>query len=325
MVESLRKLFDSISRGMSTLIKYYSTGKPWNPGVADDKFPAHYNIAIFDEAQRMTIKNIENASKVADISIFFYDDSQILGKNEKGTHSNFIKYLENPHEITLKGLYRNGNEYGEFVNNLLYNKTTIYPDYYDLKYFDDIKCLINSLRKKVNNGKKCALLASFTEAKGNKDDINSSDNIRIGNKIPSGFNLYNESEIEIRWLMDPKKDYAPFWVGGESNKLEKCASVYGAQGFESDYTGVIWGRDLVIRDNKWVLGDNCEDFEIKKIFFKGKNGDKESYDMAMDLLINRYRILLTRGIYGTYIFCEDKETGEYIKKQCKSVNNFKLE
>ena len=59
-----------------------------------------------------------------------------------------------------------------------------------------------------------------------------------------------------------------------------------------------------------------EDFEIKKLFFKGKNGDKESYDTAMVLLVNRYRILLTRGIYGTYIFCEDRETGEYLKKQC---------
>ena len=116
--------------------------------------------------------------------------------------------------------------------------------------------------------------------------------------------------------MDPKKEYAPFWVGGESNKLEKCASVYGAQGFEADYTGVIWGRDLIRRDNKWVLGDNCEDFEIKRLFFKGKNGDKTSYDTAIDLLVNRYRILLTRGISGTYIFCEDRETGEYLKKQC---------
>ncbi len=316
MVASLRKLLDSISSGMSTLIKYYSTGRPGNPGVAEDKFPVHYDIAIFDESQRMTVKNIENAGKVADISVFFYDDSQILGTREQGTQSNFLKYLENPHEITLKGLYRNGNEYGEFVNKLLEGVSTIYPEPYDLQYFSDIEGLINALKTKIDHGKKSALVASFTEAKGNIHDINSQDNIRIGNKIPSGFNLYAGTGIEIRWLMDPKKEYAPFWVGGESNKLEKCASVYGAQGFEADYTGVIWGRDLVRRDNKWVLGDNCEDFEIKKLFFKGKNGDKTSYDIAMDLLVNRYRILLTRGIHGTYIFCEDSETGEYLKKQC---------
>ncbi|MGE9810700.1 DNA/RNA helicase domain-containing protein, partial [Ferroplasma acidiphilum] len=258
MVASLRKLLDSISSGMSTLIKYYSTGRPGNPGVAEDKFPVHYDIAIFDESQRMTVKNIENAGKVADISVFFYDDSQILGTREQGTQSNFLKYLENPHEITLKGLYRNGNEYGEFVNKLLEGESTIYPEQYDLQYFADIKSLINALKTKIDHGKKSALVASFTEAKGNIHDINSQDNIRIGNKIPSGLNLYDGTGIEVKWLMDPKKEYAPFWVGRESNKLEKCASVYGAQGFEADYTGVIWGRDLVRRDNKWVLGDNCQ-------------------------------------------------------------------
>ncbi len=322
MVESLRKLLDGISRGMSTLIKYYSTGRPGNPGIADDGFSTHYDIAIFDEAQRMTVKNIKNAENVADISVFFYDDSQILGKREQGTCSNFVKYLKNPHKIYLKGLYRNGNEYGEFVNNLLNGKSPIYPDYYDLRYFTDINLLLNFVKKKVNYGKKCALVASFTEAKGNIRDINSPDNIRIGDRIPSGFNIYSGSGIEIKWLMDPKKEYAPFWVGGESNKLEKCASVYGAQGFEADYVCVIWGRDLVWRNDKWVLGDNCEDFEIKKLFSGGKNGNAASYDTAMALLVNRYRILLTRGIYGTFIFCEDKETGDHLKQLCTAKNSF---
>ena len=76
-------------------------------------------------------------------------------------------------------------------------------------------------------------------------------------------------------------------------------SVYGGQGFESDYTGVIWGRDLVWRDNKWSLGDNCEDFEIKGIFKRVEDGDTDSFNHVINLLINRYRILLTGRISGT--------------------------
>ena len=59
-------------------------------------FNVKYNIAIFDEAQRMTIKNIQNAGNVADISVFFYDDSQILGKREQGTSENFKKIPGKP-------------------------------------------------------------------------------------------------------------------------------------------------------------------------------------------------------------------------------------
>ena len=317
MVESLRKMLDGISPGLSTLIKYYSTGRPGNPGVADNGFMAKYKIAIFDEAQRMTINNIENAGNVADISVFFYDDSQILGKREQGTSENFRKYLNNPVEINLKGLYRNGNEYGNFINELLAGNPPQFHIYYDFKYFSNIDDMLEELRKGTAEGKKSALVASFTEAKGDIQNPESSDNLRVGYPLRSGLDIYKNTGTRIRWLMNPKKDYAPFWVGGDSNKLESCASVYGAQGFEADYTGVIWGRDLVWRGNKWELGDNCEDFEIKKSFYKGKDGDVNSYNTAMQLLINRYRILLTRGIHGTYIFCEDEETGRYINSLIK--------
>ena len=318
MVESLRKMLDGIDPGLSTLIKYYSTGRPGNPGVADDGFNVKYNIAIFDEAQRMTVKNIQNAGNIADISVFFYDDSQILGRREQGTAENFRKYLNDPVEINLKGMYRNGNEYVKFVNELLDGESP-HPDMpYEFTYFGDIDKMIDELRKMVDHNKKSALVASFTEAKGDLKNPDSMDNLRVGYPLSSGFDLYKNTGTRIRWLMNPKKDYAPFWVGGESNKLDRCASVYGAQGFEADYTGVIWGRDLVWRSGKWVLGDNCEDFEIKKSFYRGKDGNSDSYNTAISLLINRYRILLTRGIHGTYIFCEDVETGKYIENLMKT-------
>ena len=320
MVESLRKMLDGLNPGLSTMIKYYSTGRPGNPGIADDGFTVKYNIAIFDEAQRMTVRNIQNAGNVADISVFFYDDSQILGRREQGMAENFRKYLDNPVEIELKGMYRNGNEYGQFVNDLLGGQPS-HPDMtYEFKYFSDIGKMIDELRKMVGRNRKSALVASFTEAKGDLKNSDSMDNLRVGYPLSSGFDLYKNTSIRIRWLMNPKKDYAPFWVGGESNKLDRCASVYGAQGFEADYTGVIWGRDLVWRGGKWVLGDNCEDFEIKKSFYSGKNGNRDSYNTAISLLINRYRILLTRGIHGTYIFCEDGETGKYLHSLIEQTN-----
>ena len=320
MIASLRSIMDSIKQGLSTLIKFYSTGRPGNPGIAEDDFintGIKFDIAIFDEAQRMTVNNIRNAERVAKISVFFYDDSQILGKNEEGTRENFIKYLNNPVEIKLGGIYRNGLEYNRFVNDLLLGKSPDVPEYYDLRYFDDMNDMLNCLRNRVYSGKKSALVASFTEARGDIKNHNSIENVRIGYPLKSGLDIYKNFNIKIRWLMDPKKDYAPFWVNGSSNNLDRCASVYGSQGFESDYTGVIWGRDLVWRGNKWSLGDNCEDFEIKRIFNRAKNGDSYLFNNVINLLINRYRILLTRGISGTYIFCEDDETSEHIKSIIK--------
>ncbi|AAT42616.1 hypothetical protein PTO0031 [Picrophilus oshimae DSM 9789] len=63
MVASLRKVMNNIKHGLSVLIKYYSTGRPGNPGIAEDKFVNNQNtkfdIAIFDEVQMMNINNIK--------------------------------------------------------------------------------------------------------------------------------------------------------------------------------------------------------------------------------------------------------------------------
>lgn len=318
MIESLRKLFASKQAGLDTMIKFFSTGRPVNPGVAEKGWTADLELAIFDESQRMTLENIDLAGKAARTTIFFFDEKQILSTEEKGTLENFRKIYPKAAFMELTGLYRNGLEYGKFVESLLNSKPDL-PDIsdYTLTCFDSVGEMIIELRKKQKIGK-TALVASFTESKGSLKDKKSIENVRVGYPLTSNFDIYKGSGITIRWLMNPKTEYAPFWVDGECNKLDMYASVYGCQGFEADYVGLIWGRDLVWRGKRFELGDNCEDSyggrtNLKTLFMKGKKGDKEAYETARFLLINRYRILLTRGIKGTFIFCEDMETGDFLR------------
>ncbi|MFG1415972.1 MAG: DNA/RNA helicase domain-containing protein [Thermoplasmataceae archaeon] len=326
MVESLRKLFASIESGLDGVIKFFSTGRPNNPGVAEMGWQSKLDVAIFDEAQRMTLENIKLAGNAAKTTIFFYDEKQILSTEEYGTSENFSRIYPNAILMKLSGLYRNGLEYGKFVENLLnsnFDSSTLCD--YELHSFNDITQMIRELRIRQKNGR-TAIVASFTESKGNINDKQSIENIRVGYPLSSNLDLYREKGITIRWLMDPKKDYAPFWVDGQSNNMDKCASVYGSQGFEADYVGLIWGRDLVWRSGRFELGDNCEDSpggrnSLRRIFMKGKLGDKEAYEKARGLLINRYRILLTRGIKGTFIFCEDPETFTFLQQIMQSAKD----
>ena len=326
MIESLRKLFASIESGLDGVIKFFSTGRPNNPGVAESGWRSKLDVAIFDEAQRMTLENIKLAGEAARTTIFFYDEKQILSTEEQGTSENFSRIYPNATLMKLSGLYRNGLEYGKFVENLLRSQldNSSLTDY-ELYAFDDITRMIQELRIRKKSGK-TALVASFTESKGDLNDKQSIENIRIGYPLSSNLDLYRDKDITIKWLMDPKKDYAPFWVDGLSNNMDKCASVYGSQGFEADYVGLIWGRDLVMRKGRFELGDNCEDslggrHSLKRIFMKGKLGDKEAYEKARSLLINRYRILMTRGIRGTFIFCEDTETASFLQQTVQSARN----
>ena len=157
---------------------------------------------------------------------------------------------------------------------------------------------------------KVALIASFTESKGKMNSTFHPDNIRIGPSLSSGFDLYRDINYQIPWLMHPKSDYTPFWIEGKSNDLNMVSFIYGYQGFESDYIGVIWGRDFVRRGGQWkidnidVITDNIDGLA---------NCVRNNPELALKLLQNRYRIFLTRGMLGTVIFCEDEETSHYLK------------
>ncbi|HOL87552.1 MAG TPA: DUF2075 domain-containing protein [Defluviitoga tunisiensis] len=337
LINSIREVFDSIERGLSTPIKFYSTGpRAGFRGVAEQNFNGPYlDIVIYDEAQRMTEENIRFALERGKITIFFYDEGQILNAEEKGTTENFIKMARRAgktiKERFLRGFYRveGGEQYHKFVETLLREPEKIsntlfsWKNHYDFKVFETINELLNSLTKRKEEKFKVALIAAFTESPGDLRNNSSIRNLRIGHPLYSGLDIYKHFTKKIYWLMDPKNDYVPFWVKGDSNKLDKCASIYGCQGFETDFAGVIWGRDFVYRNGRWKLGENCEDNiakpSLKDIIKKAQNGDNHASNLALTLLINRYRIFLTRGIKGKYIFCEDPETADFLRRV---YNNF---
>ena len=333
LINSIRDIFNSIKRGLSAPIKFYSVGpRSGFKGVAEKNFNGPYfDIVIYDEAQRMTKENIHYALQRARITVFFYDESQILNAEEEGFTENFKeearKQGKKIKERFLRGFYRveGGSQYHKFIEILLNNPEKINNDTtrpwknnYDFRVVESIEQLFSLLEEKRENGFKVALIAAFTESPGDLNNITSIKNLRIGYPLYSGFDLYKGLNKKIYWLMDPKNDYVPFWVKGDSNKLERCASIYGCQGFETDFAGVIWGRDFVFRGVKWTLGENCEDNvgrpSLKDLISMANKGNNEAYHLAKRLLINRYRIFLTRGIKGTYIFCEDKETKQMLMR-----------
>jgi len=140
-------------------------------------------------------------------------------------------------------------------------------------------------------------------------------NPRTGELEYSDLDIYKGKGIKIYWLMHEKEEYPRYWMG-ELDPLEYRASVYGAQGFEAEYVGVVWGRDLIWRDG-WVVNpepitDNVGGpYSLKTIAQRDKL-------RALRLLKNRYLILLTRGTRGVYLFFEDKETERYVLSRLQS-------
>ena len=96
---------------------------------------------------------------------------------------------------------------------------------------------------------------------------------------------------------------APF-CASDPIGINQVGCVYTAQGFEFDYVGVIFGRDLRWdpASQDWI-GDS------------GAGHDsivKRSGDRFTDLVKRTYRVLLTRGMKGCYVYFEDEATQEHV-------------
>jgi hypothetical protein len=87
--------------------------------------------------------------------------------------------------------------------------------------------------------------------------------------------------------------------------INQVGCIYTAQGFEFDYLGVIFGRDL-----RWDpasatwIADRAQSYDSVV---------KRSGDQFLDLVKRTYRVLLTRGMKGCYLYFEDEATRDYVR------------
>jgi len=90
--------------------------------------------------------------------------------------------------------------------------------------------------------------------------------------------------------------------------------VYTAQGFEYDWNGVIIGRDLVWRGDRFVAQ---REFNKDPDFRNRTTVDDTTFDR---LVRHVYKVLLTRGMIGTLVYSADEETREMLRALLKPIS-----
>ena len=98
----------------------------------------------------------------------------------------------------------------------------------------------------------------------------------------------------------------------DPTQFDHIGCIHTIQGVDMDYAGVIIGKDLIYRDGR-IVYDQSKNAKTDK----ASGIRNASKDMAKKLIRNTYKVLLTRAIHGTYIYCEDEELNEYIKSLIK--------
>lgn len=281
------------------------------------------DVLITDEAHRLTeksgfmsnmgenqVKEIINASKCA---IFFIDEDQRVTLKDIGTIDSIKKYAAEfgaaYKEIELESQFRcNGSDgYLAWLDNLLGIRKTANFDNMDLKYdfkvFDDPNEMREAIieKNKINNKSRIVAGYCWDWIKEGKNDTNFYDVTIPKYQFGMSWNLSDKSQT--------------FAI--EDSSINEAGCIHTVQGLEFDYVGVIIGDDLVYRDGEIVtdVTKRASTDQSIKGYKKLMQENPEETKKTLDRIIkNTYKVLMTRGMKGCYVFCTDDALRDYIKR-----------
>ncbi len=245
--------------------------------------------------------------------MFLLDEHQNVRPGEVGTVTEIREGATEEgavvYKVDLNGQFRcNGcSAYIEWVDALLSDEPTpagawLEAKDYDFRVFDSPSALEMAVQGKVAGGATGRLIAGFCWPWSDPREDNSlADDVRIG----SWRRPWNEKSREQTRSggASPPPDRHPYFLwANQPERIREIGCIYSAQGFEFDYCGVILGGDLVWGGSGgWVASKlQSEDPAIRK----------GGMDIAQikALLRQTYRVLLTRGMKGTFVYSTDSAT-----------------
>ena len=270
--------------------------------LVDEAHRLQEKSGIHNNIGENQIKEIIHASRS---TVFFVDEQQMITLKDIGTIAN-IKYYAKFYqasiielELTIQFRCNGSDSYLNFVDAFLYNKRDIVHFNFDFQVMvspNELRDLIKI--KNTNNNAR--LVAGFCWPRDGKNADNQEYmDIKIG-------------DFEASWNLKHGEPFAT-----RENAINEVGCVHNVQGLEFDYIGVIIGPDL-----KYLNGKVITDYQKRANTEKSLYGlrvlmkqDKEYYEKLADTIIrNTYRVLLTRGLRGCYVYACDENLQKHLKK-----------
>jgi len=243
--------------------------------------------------------------------VFFIDDRQSGRPSEIGS-SRLIQEAAASidaryDEQTLIAQFRcaGSDEFIDWADQLLGLRDTDVVQFdpgasdFELKVFDTPGILEAAVAEKDRAGYSARMTAGFcwpwSDPRGGElvADVVIGEFRRPWNAKPDARGIPKTVPKSHYWATDPRG-------------ITQVGCVYTAQGFEFDYVGVIWGEDLVVRNGEWQgVKTASRDSSVKRA----------PPERFAELVKNTYRVLLTRGLKGCFLYFTDDETRAFVERR----------
>lgn len=178
-----------------------------------------------------------------------------------------------------------GADYIRFIEDLLDGRITEIPDFgdYEFRVFDNLVSMRDAIRENDRKVGLSRLVAGYAWEWKSKDN-------------PEAYDIELDG-LKLRWNAT-----ATDWINSPTS-IDEVGSIHTVQGYDLNYAGVIIGNDL-----EWDPASRAFRFNRDSYFDKkGKEnnprlGKTYSDDDLLAYVKNIYRVLLTRGVKGTYVY-----------------------
>lgn len=274
-----------------------------------------FDVIIVDEAHRLKDSTayqyygdnqVEDIVKSAMVSIFFVDESQMIRPDDIGSLEEIKrvagKYNAEVKEMELTAQYRcsGADGYINWLNNTLQIEETANYDgwdegAFDFRIFDDPNELKDAIDQKILEGESARIVAGYSWKWTSQKDGNPDSEVL--DVCIEGYDFkmpWNSRKVGSRWAL------------ADAGK-EQIGCIHTVQGLEFDYIGVIVGKELGFDPASLRYYANWENYKDSA----GKKGLKDRPEELSRLIRNIYRVLMTRGMKGCYVFFEDENVKRY--------------
>ena len=196
-----------------------------------------------------------------------------------------------------------GEDYIGYVDDIVHARASDPKRFqeYDLRLYDDLPSMISAIHQCEGAFGLSRLLAGYAWPWRSK-------------KIPTDFDIVID-EVKLRWngkLVD--------WVNSPTS-LNEVGSIHTIQGYDLNFAGVIIGKDIRYDPTARRMYFDRTNYHDSKGMENNKALDiMYQDDDLLSYVQNIYKVLLTRGIRGTFVYAEDPTMREYLSQFLPAQN-----
>ncbi len=250
-----------------------------------------------------TCSEVDWVTRQSDKAVFFYDPGQSV-KPSDANASDFDKIKTSPDStiITLISQFRvrAGQHYVEFIDDLLHVRLpageTFSSNKYEFLVFDELSDMVREIEHKNRSHGLARLVAGYSWPWRSKKTASLHD-IEIG-------------DIRLWWNRKTID-----WINAKNAEGE-VGCIHTTQGYDLNYTGVIFGREIRYDDKLDQIIIDSKNYHDRM----GKQTIKDPNELKRYIL-NIYRTIMLRGIRGTFIYACDDSLRRYFKRHVASYTS----